>query len=42
MKDVNVPVIHLHHLVLTKITNGRPQDIADVDRLQQINKHKKK
>ncbi len=41
LKDMAVPVIHLHHLILTKISTGRPQDIADIERLQEINKDKK-
>ncbi len=38
--DEQIPVIQYHHLILSKIANNRPQDIADVDRLQQINKYK--
>jgi hypothetical protein len=42
LKDITVPVIQLHHLILSKITTGRLQDKADVERLQEINKYKKK
>ena len=42
LKNVFVPVIHLHHLVLSKFTTGRPQDAADIDRLQRINQLKNK
>ena len=30
------PVLHLHHLVLSKMTTGRPQDAADIAELQRI------
>ncbi len=36
-----VPVIHYHHLILSKITNERAKDIADVEELQKISKHRK-
>jgi hypothetical protein len=42
LKDEKVPIIHYHHLILSKICNERPQDKADVDRLQKINQFKKK
>jgi len=31
--DFFVPVIQYHHLILSKISTGRLQDAADVDRL---------
>lgn len=42
LKDEKVPIIHYNHLILSKICNERPQDKADVDRLQKINQFKKK
>ena len=34
LADEMIPIIHYEHLILSKISNDRPQDIADVDRLQ--------
>ena len=42
LKDEKVPIIQYHHLILSKICNERPQDKADVERLQQINQFKNK
>ena len=39
LEDITVPVIHLQHLILTKMT-GRLKDAADIDELQRINKHR--
>jgi hypothetical protein len=36
MGDLFVPVLHLHHLVLSKTGTGRPQDVADIQILQEI------
>jgi len=41
LNNYQVPVLHLHHLVLSKISNGRLQDKADVDQLQKIQAFKK-
>lgn len=41
LNNYQVPVLHLHHLVLSKISNGRLQDKADVDQLQKIQTFKK-
>lgn len=41
LADQMVPIIHYQHLILSKISNSRPQDKADVDELQKIMKHKK-
>jgi hypothetical protein len=41
LKDVKIPIIHFDHLVLTKISTGRLQDKADVEKLQQIAKSRK-
>lgn len=40
--DFLVPVIQLHHLVLSKTGTGRPQDIADIQILQNIAGKKRK
>ena len=37
-----IPFIHLNHLVLSKMNTGRPKDKADVDKLQQIERSRKK
>lgn len=42
LKDKQVPIIQYHHLIAMKMLTGRPQDIADVDILQSINKFKNK
>ena len=42
LADEMIPIIHYEHLILSKISNDRPQDIADVDRLQKINQFKNK
>jgi len=36
-----IPVLHLHHLVLSKINTGRTRDKADIEELQKIKAHKK-
>ncbi len=41
LKDKNIPVIHYHHLIVLKMLAGRPQDKADIDILQKINKFRK-
>lgn len=41
LKDKLIPIIQYHHLIVTKMVTGRPQDKADVDVLQKINKGKK-
>lgn len=40
MQNKQVPVIHYHHLIATKILTGRTQDKADIEELQRINKYK--
>jgi hypothetical protein len=42
LDDMNIPFINLNHLVLTKIATGRPQDKADIQRLQDVEKAKNK
>lgn len=41
LADKMVPIIQYQHLILSKISNLRPQDKADVDQLQKIMKYKK-
>ncbi len=38
----SVPVLHLDHLILSKITSSRPKDKLDVEELQKILRLKKK
>ncbi len=40
LDNFEVPVISYHDLVVVKMLAGRPQDVADVDVLQKINKDK--
>lgn len=35
-EDLDIPIIHLNHLVLSKISTGRLKDKADVEKLQNI------
>ncbi len=37
---LNIPFLNLNHLVLSKINTGRPQDKADIEKLQSIEKTK--
>ena len=39
--NLTLPLLHLDHLILSKIKTGRPQDKADVEILQNIHKSKK-
>jgi predicted nucleotidyltransferase len=36
--DVPIPFIHLHHLIVSKITTGRLKDKIDIETLQRIQK----
>jgi predicted nucleotidyltransferase len=38
---LNIPFIHFNHLILTKISTGRPKDSIDIDQLQKIQAKKK-
>lgn len=41
MENINISIIHIHHLVLSKISNNRTKDKLDVEELQKIiNKNK--
>jgi hypothetical protein len=36
MENINIQIIHIHHLVLSKISNNRTKDKLDVEELQKI------
>lgn len=38
--ELNVPFIHLKHLIISKIGTGRPKDSIDIDQLQKISQIK--
>ena len=40
--NLQIPFLHLNHLVLTKINTGRSKDKSDIEELQKIRKLKKK
>ena len=42
LKNEKIPIIQYHHLILSKISNNRDKDKADVSELQRINRHKNK
>lgn len=42
LENEQVPIIQYHHLILSKISNDRLKDKADVEELQRINKHRYK
>lgn len=39
---LKIPFLHLNHLILSKFNTGRPQDLADIDRLQRIHQGKER
>lgn len=39
-EGLKIPVIHYNHLISCKIATNRPKDLADIDRLQKINRLK--
>jgi len=41
LDDITIPFLHLNHLILSKLNTGRPQDQADIEMLQKIQKNKK-
>ena len=41
LENVKVPVIHYHHLILSKLTSNRLKDKADIEELEKINKYRK-
>ena len=41
MENIDINIIHIHHLVLSKISNNRTKDKLDVEELRKIiNKNK--
>lgn len=42
IENKRVPVIHYEHLIVNKMLTDRPQDKADVDMLQKIQRHRGK
>jgi predicted nucleotidyltransferase len=42
IENLKIPVIHLNHLILSKINNNRLKDKSDVEELQKIQKGKQK
>ncbi len=40
--DIQVPVLHLHHLILSKTGTGRLKDAADIEYLQKIEAERNK
>ncbi len=42
LKEMKVPVIDYHNLILTKFNTGRPKDKLDLDELQKIHQRKGK
>ncbi|MEO7924706.1 MAG: hypothetical protein ABIR30_13575 [Chitinophagaceae bacterium] len=40
-EEINIPVIHYNHLILSKSTSSRLKDKADIEELQRINKYRK-
>jgi len=40
LQNIKVPIIQYHHLILSKISNERTKDKADVEELQKINKYR--
>lgn len=41
LEKEKIPVIHYHHLILSKSTSPRLKDKADIEELQRINKYRK-
>jgi len=42
LDGVTIPFIHLNHLILSKMSTGRPQDKIDIEQLQKIQALKNK
>ncbi|HET6992962.1 MAG TPA: nucleotidyltransferase [Bacteroidia bacterium] len=42
LDEIAIPFIHFNHLILSKISTGREKDKIDVEKLQEIQKVKKK
>lgn len=41
LENLEVPILHLHHLVLSKMSNNRTKDKLDIEELQKIAELKK-
>ena len=41
LDGIPIPIIHYHHLILTKLSTGRAQDKADIEELERIKKYRK-
>jgi len=41
IEGIQMPIINLNHLVLTKIATGRLQDSSDIEKLQQVKRKEK-
>jgi len=41
LNNIQIPVLHIHHLILSKISNNRTKDKLDVEELQKLEKLKK-
>lgn len=41
LDNMQIPVIQFEHLILSKISNDRPQDKADVEKLQEIARNRR-
>ena len=40
-ENYRIPIIHLNHLIISKLTSNRAKDRADVEELQKLNKKNK-
>ncbi|MCB0487847.1 MAG: nucleotidyltransferase [Cyclobacteriaceae bacterium] len=36
LNDINIPFLHIDHLIISKLTSSRPKDKLDVEELQRI------
>lgn len=41
LENIQVPVIHYNHLILSKLTSTRLKDKADIEELERINQYRK-
>lgn len=41
LENKKIPVIHYHHLLLSKSASSRLKDKADIEELERINKYRK-
>jgi hypothetical protein len=40
LEGKQIPILHLSHLIATKMLLGRPQDLADIDKLKKIQQYR--